>query len=239
MARVGPGVPPCRRGGVLTHVGSRPRGVRQDVRAAPCTCQCGGGLQAGWTGASDQVHSMLVERCVTWGSRKRRWPGLRAPRGRQGAGDSAGKMASVRLAQVLGSGTVGPLAMTAGSSPGTSLMSSDTTRAGAARAARPPLRGRVLAHAVHLINAGAAGQRRLVDGLLVGQRDARRRLGQQGRATAEMSASTRSSRPQTLPLCSDTRAAFCPAASGTGVGRLQHGKCAPGVAAGRDMAVAM
>ena len=43
-------------------------------------------------------------------------------------------------AQVLASGTVGPLAMTEGSSPGTSLMASVTTRAGAqASASRPPL----------------------------------------------------------------------------------------------------
>ena len=40
----------------------------------------------------------------------------------------------------MGSGTVGPLAITAGSSPGTSLMSSVTTLAGAQRtASRPPL----------------------------------------------------------------------------------------------------
>jgi hypothetical protein len=43
-------------------------------------------------------------------------------------------------AQVVASGTVGPLAMTEGSSPGTSLMVSVTTRAGAqAAASRPPL----------------------------------------------------------------------------------------------------
>ena len=43
-------------------------------------------------------------------------------------------------AQVVGSGTVGPLPMVAGESPGTSLTSSVTTRAGALIAARrPPL----------------------------------------------------------------------------------------------------
>jgi hypothetical protein len=43
-------------------------------------------------------------------------------------------------AQVLASGSVGPLAMTPGSSPGTSEISSVTTRAGCAIAAsRPPL----------------------------------------------------------------------------------------------------
>ncbi len=43
-------------------------------------------------------------------------------------------------AKVVGSGTVGPEAMTAGSSPGTSEIASVTTRAGAAAAAsRPPL----------------------------------------------------------------------------------------------------
>ena len=43
-------------------------------------------------------------------------------------------------AQVLGSGTVGPLPMTSGASPGTSLISSVTTRAGAqAASSRPPL----------------------------------------------------------------------------------------------------
>ena len=43
-------------------------------------------------------------------------------------------------AKVVGSGTVGPEAITAGSSPGTSEIASVTTRAGAAAAARrPPL----------------------------------------------------------------------------------------------------
>ena len=43
-------------------------------------------------------------------------------------------------AQVVASGTVGPLAMMLGSSPGTSLIVSVTTRAGAqAAASRPPL----------------------------------------------------------------------------------------------------
>ena len=43
-------------------------------------------------------------------------------------------------AKVVGSGTVGPEAMTAGSSPGTSEIAKVTTRAGAAAAAsRPPL----------------------------------------------------------------------------------------------------
>ena len=52
---------------------------------------------------------------------------------------SARRIASAS-AQVLGSGTVGPLAMTSGASPGTSLISSVTTRAGAHGAAsRPPL----------------------------------------------------------------------------------------------------
>jgi hypothetical protein len=42
-------------------------------------------------------------------------------------------------AKVVGSGTVGPEAITPGSSPGTSLMASVTTRAGcAAAASRPP-----------------------------------------------------------------------------------------------------
>ena len=49
-------------------------------------------------------------------------------------------MSARASAKVVGSGTVGPLPITAGSSPGTSLIASVTTRAGAAAAAsRPPL----------------------------------------------------------------------------------------------------
>ena len=55
---------------------------------------------------------------------------------------------------------------------------------GAARQRQPPaLDGRQVApHAVHLANAGAAAQQGLVERLLVGQRDARQRQGQQRRA---------------------------------------------------------
>lgn len=45
-------------------------------------------------------------------------------------------------------------------------------------------RRQVLAHAVHLADAGAAAQQRLVDGLLVGQRQAGRWRGQQRRTAA-------------------------------------------------------
>ena len=52
----------------------------------------------------------------------------------------AGEDRRARRPTVVGSGTVGPLAITAGSSPGTSEISSETVRAGnAAAASRPPL----------------------------------------------------------------------------------------------------
>ena len=55
-------------------------------------------------------------------------------------------------ASVVGSATVGPEAITAGSSPGTSEMSEADDRAGARRGGEPAAldRREVLAHAVHL-----------------------------------------------------------------------------------------
>ena len=57
---------------------------------------------------------------------------------RCGIGMSWAAMAAMASARPLGQGTVGPEATCAGSSPGTSDTISDTTRAGAAAAARRP-----------------------------------------------------------------------------------------------------
>jgi hypothetical protein len=87
----------------------------------------------------------------------------------------------------------------------------------AGRGQAPALDGRqVPAHAVHLADARAAGQQRLVDGLLVGQRQALARQRQQRRAAAEIRHSTRSSAPRPCTMASSRRAAASPAASGTG-----------------------
>ena len=89
-------------------------------------------------------------------------------------------------AKVVGSGTVGPEAITAGSSPGTSEIAKVTTRAGAAAAAsRPPLIAeRCLRTRVDLADRRAAAQQRARHRLLVGERQPRRRQRQQRRAAA-------------------------------------------------------
>ena len=104
----------------------------------------------------------------------------RAARCRSGRGSPRASAA------VVGSGTVGPLAITAGSSPGTSEISSETVRAGkAAAASRPPLmRERCLR--TQFISSIEAPERSsaLLIALLVGERQALGRQGEQGRAAA-------------------------------------------------------
>ena len=120
-----------------------------------------GGRFQGLLRRGDQVHLVAGEQ-----PRRRAWafPARPAPAGpcaRRGTLDAVAlrgwRSAS---AQVVASGTVGPLAMTAGSSPGTSLMVSVTTlRRRAGRGQPPALDARqVLAHAVHLADVGAAVQ---------------------------------------------------------------------------------
>ena len=89
-------------------------------------------------------------------------------------------------ASVVGSGTVGPEPITAGSSPGTSEIASVTSRAGCARAAkRPPLMRERCLRTV-LISPMLAPQReqRARHGLLLGKREARRRRDPVGRGAA-------------------------------------------------------
>ena len=115
--------------------------VAQDVRVdarprAPAPAAASSALLR----RGDQVHLVAGEarRRRASAFRTRRSRGRRAPRPARRCRSARGWRSA--SAQVVGSGTVGPLAMTAGSSPGTSLISSVTTRAGAQRAAsRPPL----------------------------------------------------------------------------------------------------
>jgi hypothetical protein len=89
-------------------------------------------------------------------------------------------------AQVVASGTVGPLAITAGSSPGTSLISSVTTRAGAQQRRQPPALDAPTGACARSSSRRSPRrfQQRAVDRLLVGQRQPSAGQGQQGRAAA-------------------------------------------------------
>ena len=89
-------------------------------------------------------------------------------------------------AKVVGSGTVGPEPITAGSSPGTSEISRLTTRAGwqAAPSLPPLMAERCLRTAFDLADGGARAQQRAGHRLLVLERDPRRRQGEKRRAAA-------------------------------------------------------
>ena len=89
-------------------------------------------------------------------------------------------------AKVVGSGTVGPEPITAGSSPGTSEIRRLTTRAGCAAAARrPPLIAeRCLRTAFICVDVGARGEQRAVDRLLVLEREPGGRQREQRRGAA-------------------------------------------------------
>ena len=89
-------------------------------------------------------------------------------------------------AKVEASGTVGPEAMTAGSSPGTSEITRVTSRAGwAAAASRPPLMADRCLRTVFISPIGAPERSRArVDRLLVRQREARGGQAEQGRSAA-------------------------------------------------------
>ena len=89
-------------------------------------------------------------------------------------------------AKVVGSAAVGPEAMTSSGSPMTSEMIRLYRALPAnAWASRPPLKAlKMLADGVHLVDGGAAGVQLPGDGLLVGQRQAGGRRGQEGRAAA-------------------------------------------------------
>ncbi len=123
-------------------------------------------------------------------------------------------------AQVVGSGTVGPLAMTSGASPGTSLISSVTTRAGAHRAARrPPLMAdRCLRTQFISSMAAPLLSSALLIALLVGQRQAFGRQRQQRRPPPEIRHSTRSSAVSPGAIAKMRCAAARPAVIGHRVG---------------------
>ena len=97
--------------------------------------------------------------------------------------------------------TVGPDAMSTGSSPGTSDITRLTTRAGW-HAAREPAaldRRQVPPHAVHLGDRRAAGQQRAVDRLLVGEREPGRGRGSSAEPPPEIRQRTRSSAVRPRP----------------------------------------
>ena len=111
--------------------------------------------------AADRRASASRPRAPRDGARDRR----RRRRCRSGRGSPRAS------AKVVGSATVGPEAIDAGSSPGTSEMRSVTTRGRIGGGGEPAAldRREVLAHRVHLADVGAAGEQRAVDRLLVGE----------------------------------------------------------------------
>ena len=127
-------------------------------------------------------------------------------------------------ASVVVSGVVGPEAITDGSSPGTSEMIKDTILAGAAATRQPAAldRGQMLADAVDLIDVGAAPEQRLVQGLLVVERDPRRRQGKQSRAAARYQAEREVVGAEALDEIEDPAGRVLPRGVGNGMGGLDH-----------------
>jgi hypothetical protein len=121
-------------------------------------------------------------------------------------------------AQVPGSGTVGPLAMTEGSSPGTSEISRLSTRAGAqAAASRPPLMAERCLRTVFIAPMGAplASRARLTACLSASVRPGMGRLSR-AEPPPEIRQITRSRSVRPRVSASMRSAARWPAASGTG-----------------------
>ena len=89
-------------------------------------------------------------------------------------------------ARVVGSGTVGPDPITAGSSPGTSEIASVATAAGIGAARQPPAldAGEMLAHGVDVADPGTGLEQSTVDGLLFGERQPGDRSNPVGRCPA-------------------------------------------------------
>ena len=106
-------------------------------------------------------------------------------------------------AKVVGSGTVGPEPITAGSSPGTSEIRRLTTRAGCAAAAAALDCRQVLPDRVHLGDVGARGEQRAVDRLLVLERKAFRRQREQCRRAARDQAQHQVVRARALRVLQD------------------------------------
>ena len=164
-----------------------------------------------------------------------RWVSARARRGSPGFGVSFRSSARWRAtasggvipyrartarasASVVGSGTVGPEPMVAGSSPGTSEMSSVTTRAGqAAAASRPPLMAlRCLrTQFISSIEAPEARSARFTACFSARLRPSPGRVSSAD-APPEISATTRSSSVRPSTLSRMRRAASLPRSSGTG-----------------------
>ena len=121
-------------------------------------------------------------------------------------------------ASVVGSGTVGPLAITAGSSPGTSEISSDTVRAGnAAAASRPPLIAErcLRTQFISSIEAPERSSARLT-ACLSASVSPSAGSDSSDEPPPEISASTRSSSPSPCTSSRIRAAAARPASSGTG-----------------------
>ena len=125
---------------------------------------------------------------------------------------------SQRVSVVLGSGSVGPEAIAAGSSPGMSEITSVTTRAGRGRGGQPAAldRRQMLADDVHLGDGRAAGAAAPVDRLLVGERHVAGRQRHQRRAAAGDQRDHQIVRASPRTAASISRAARSLAASGTG-----------------------
>ncbi len=122
-------------------------------------------------------------------------------------------------ASVVGSGTVGPEPITAGSSPGTSEIASVSTRAGCARLRQPSaLDAReMLSHRVDLADVGAGAQQRPRHRLLVGERQSLRRRDPVGRRAARQQHQHQIVRPGAVGQArAPARRPASPAASGIG-----------------------
>ena len=143
----------------------RMSGVRPPARAAlTAACSANNGEAIMRTSAGD------LARLRRFGARFKR----RAHCGRQIEREAVDDFVRLSLA-CSGRAWSDPTRSPPGSSPGTSQITSVTTRAGyAAAASRPPLIAReMLADDIHLADRRAAAQQRPVHGLLVGERHAR------------------------------------------------------------------
>ena len=151
------------------HVGGEQQGVHAQLSGS-----LHGGLRRQVVAADDNIVHPAEKRVAGLGRVGDRTgaPRCRRVGARPGAacrsGHSRSRMAQAS-ANVVVSGTVGPEAMTSSGLPTTSDRISAATCAGAASAGKLPAldRREMLAHAVDLVDGGAAGQQQLGDGLLV------------------------------------------------------------------------
>ncbi len=132
---------PCRAADSATPASARPTWRASPSSASPRTSGSRPCRRASSAIAASAIIGVATRRNS---ARSRRFTLSPSPRARCAAAASGSRIAwrattSRASAKVEGSGTVGPLAITSGSSPGTSEMARVTTRAGcAAAASRPP-----------------------------------------------------------------------------------------------------